>query len=390
MRVLQILHGFSMGGTEALVKDYLLYLKKRGIECAAVCFDVWCGSRFEQELLNAGIEIVNVRDRMPKCLQKYGLIGRAIIYINKYYEIKKVIHTWKPDIIHNHLHTNKFIYFALGKKPLFGQSGKRTVLFHTVHNEPTILWPPMRDERRSFMRTADFLATKKLVKYQQMHFIALHERMRKEVNQLFHVDDTVVLNNGIDFKKYENLRSSNEVRALLHIPENAFLVGHVGRMADQKNHEKVISVFKMVRTLKPNAHLLLVGDGPLEAEVRKKIVEEELQNCTTILSNRGDIPDLMNAMNVFLFPSKFEGLGIVLIEAQKVKLPCVISDAVPEHAVISNYVRVIKLTDDDSVWVDAVTTPFPDAISYTNLDDWNMEHVVEKLLALYREKLNQR
>ena len=387
MRVLHILHGFSMGGAETLVKDYLLCMNQMGVECKVLCFDKWYGSPLEKWVQEAGIPIVNVRDQCPSWIKHLGLIGKGIIWLKKFTGTKKEIVAWKPDVIHTHLYVNSYLYFALGKKPFYGQSGRRTVLFHTVHSEPSALWPAICGKYDSVKKTAHYYATQKLVRYQNMRFIALHGLMREELNRVFLTDNTVVLNNGIDFERFEKPRDANEVRAELHIPKDAFLLGHVGRMAEVKNHRKVVGVFKEVHKRNPNSYLLLVGDGQLEPDIRKTVLENGLENWTVFLSNRGDVPSLMNAMDVFLFPSQFEGLGIVLIEAQKAKLPCVISDTVPGHAIISNYVRVKKLTEDDAAWADAVLSPFPDSISYTNLEEWDIQRVVKKLLALYREEM---
>ena len=383
MRVLQIIHSFYSGGAEALVKDYLLYMKKMGVDCRALCYNYRKDSPFTKQLEDAGVTVMYALDGLPSWLSDLRILYKIAGKVCFYLETKRAIHQWKPDVIHAHLQVNRYLCYSLGKKPFYSESGKRVALWYTAHSEPDALWYKKQTPLEFIKSKTELHATKKLVRYHKMRFIALHDRMREDINQIFHVENTVVLNNGIDFERFEKLRPSCEVRADLNIPENAFLVGHVGRMSGEKNHGKIIQVFKEVHKRIPNSYLLLIGSGKLEGEIRNNIAESGLQDCTIILSNRGDVPDLMNAMNVFLFPSIDEGLGIVLIEAQKCGVPCVISEAVPRRAIISNYVRRMELSSDDKKWADAVTIPFPPNIIYENLEDWDMRHVTEKLLTLY-------
>ena len=104
-----------------------------------------------------------------------------------------------------------------------------------------------------------------------------------------------------------------------------------------------------------------------------------------ILGNRTDVPSLLNAMDVFFFPSVYEGLGIALIEAQKMGLPCVISDRVPSAAVISNLVSVLSLECPKDLWANALCKPVPSNIEYYNLEKWDMNNVVKELEVLYCE-----
>ena len=384
MRVLQIIHGFNMGGAETLVKDYLLYLNANGVECRALCFEEHKKS-YIPLLRNAGISIVNIGELIPQCVKRMGIIGRPIWYAFAYTIFRREVNKWKPDVIHSHLEINRFVRFAVGGKPIKGSNERRTRLFHTVHSKPELLWFEKDVSARERQKQRiEFSATNALIQNQGMRLIALHDRMKVELDELFEVNNTVVVKNGIDFKRFDNAKSSASMRNMLGIPKNAFVIGHVGRFSKQKNHNKILSVFKEIRKSRRDAFMLLVGDGELKETIQDELQKNDLNGCSLILSNREDVPDLMAAMDVFLFPSLNEGLGIVLIEAQKMKLPCIISDTVPSSAIISNLVSVKKLEEEDSEWAKSVLKPYPSDIIYDHLEEWDMNNVIAHLLKLYR------
>lgn len=167
---------------------------------------------------------------------------------------------------------------------------------------------------------------------------------------MFNTSDFEILNNAIDTKKYiYNEEKSLEMKEKLGVTDK-FVVGHVGRFRPQKNHSFIIDIFKEVCEKEPNSILLLVGDGPLEEEIKKKVHDLGLEDKVKFLGSRDDVNDLMQAMDVFILPSLYEGFGIVLIEAQASGLKCVISESIPTDAIISEKVKQLSLGDDISTW----------------------------------------
>lgn len=157
--------------------------------------------------------------------------------------------------------------------------------------------------------------------------------------------EVVVVYNGIDFTKYKcNSALAKEYRQKLGI-DDKIVLGHIGRFNYQKNHEFLIEVFAEFKKNHENSVLLLIGRGELENKIREKVNILGLGEDVKFLGIRDDIPQLLNAMDVFVFPSLFEGLGIVLIEAQISKLPVVVSDRVPEEVIINDHIRRLSLND---------------------------------------------
>lgn len=158
------------------------------------------------------------------------------------------------------------------------------------------------------------------------------------------------IKNGIkveDFKFDIDIR--NRVKKELKL-ENSFIIGHVGRFMKEKNHKFMLEIFKELKKLKNNAVLVLVGEGELEEEIKQKAKDMGIYKDIRFLGVRNDVKYLMQAMDVFLFPSFYEGLGIVLIEAQALGLISVVSENIPEEAFITDLVHKISLKNSADYW----------------------------------------
>lgn len=166
-----------------------------------------------------------------------------------------------------------------------------------------------------------------------------------------------IINNAIDARKYTySPAHRQEMRQQLGIREDAFVVGHVGRFNAVKNHTFLLDVFAQVRRKQQDAVLLLVGEGDLRCEIEKKAESLGLKDGVIFTGMRTDVPDLMQAMDCFVFPSLYEGIPVTMIEAQAAGLPCVISDAVPEESRKTDLVERIGLQQGAVVWADRILT----------------------------------
>ena len=371
MKIMHFIHGLNTGGAETLVKEYLLNFEKSKFDVILLCLKHENESPYEKELECNKIKVVYAQDYLP--FKKQNLLFEKIVNrMCEYCVVRHIVRKEAPDILHTHLPLNAFVKFA--------RPGCRTVIYHTVHNEPMVLWRKDDNGRRR-----DFKAAKWLVKKYGMRFIALHDRMRDEVNEMFGVSNTVVLNNGIDVSKFKWARSGDQVRGELKIPQNAFVVGHVGRFSEQKNHEFLVDVFADMKKKRKNAFLLMVGDGSEKKRIEEKLKKARLDDSYLILSNRSDMPDLMATMDIFVFPSRFEGVGVALIEAQEARLPCFVSDNASEYASISNLVVRLSLDDGVNKWTEAILSYGRPEKVIVEDGDWDIRKVVKKLERLYRD-----
>ena len=368
-KVLQFIHGFSMGGAEKLVSEYCLKLNKEKYDVSVLCFHRY-NTPYEKILEDAGIKVVYASDHIKKYEKiAFQYPGRILMLAKRWLFLRKYLRESKPDVLHFHMALSIYILAA--------NLSKTIKMLRTVHNEPKKRWD------NSVGRRIDFWATKKLVKKHQLQFITLHDEMRKEVNELFNVDNSLVLNNGIDFSVFEKALLKEVVREREGIPQDAYVIGHVGRFNKQKNHKLLIEIFAEIRKKNPKAFLLMIGNGSLQKETETRLKELGLEGKYMILSNRTDIPDLMNAMDKFVFPSNYEGLGIVLIEAQKIGLECVISHVVPDAAIVSNLVKRVDLKASAAHWAEEILNFHVDETRYFGIEEWDMKQVVLRLEEYY-------
>lgn len=161
-----------------------------------------------------------------------------------------------------------------------------------------------------------------------------------------------ILNNAIDAKRY--LYNPDErilQRKKWGIEPDEILVGHVGRFSPQKNHSFLIDIFENIQSI-AFAKLILVGDekGELADQIKEKVAKLGLQDKVIFAGLRSDVADLMQAMDVFVFPSNYEGLPVALVEAQAAGLPCLISDKVSIECKRTDLVRQLPLSDSAETW----------------------------------------
>ena len=154
-----------------------------------------------------------------------------------------------------------------------------------------------------------------------------------------------VVSNAIDFNKFKYSEQKRKVkRKELNISEETLVVGHVGRFSIEKNHKYLIDVFENIHFLNPNSILVLIGDGDIKKDIETYVQQKKLLNHVLFLGERNDINQLYSMMDIFVFPSFYEGLGIALLEAQISLLPCYASKGVPQMSKISNLIEYFDLT----------------------------------------------
>jgi len=161
---------------------------------------------------------------------------------------------------------------------------------------------------------------------------------------------------GIDLVPFAQPICRDAVRTEFHIPRDAFVIGHVGRFTEQKNHAFLLDVAAEVARRDANARFLLVGEGELRPAMMARAAALGLGEHAIFAGSRADVPRLMRgAMDAFLFPSRYEGLGLVLVEAQAAGLPCAIADVVPGEAdIVPPLMHRLSLRQSARQWADAL------------------------------------
>ncbi len=164
---------------------------------------------------------------------------------------------------------------------------------------------------------------------------------------------TIVINNAVDCKKFAfNNQIREEVRKEFSLGNN-LVIGHVGRFNEQKNHVFLIEIFEKILEKNKNVKLLLVGDGPLRDEIMSLVHKKSIENHVIIAGHRKDVYRLLQAMDVFVLPSLFEGLPVIGIEAQVSGLRCVVADTVTRELGVRD-VHFLSLMQKTEEWAEVI------------------------------------
>lgn len=170
---------------------------------------------------------------------------------------------------------------------------------------------------------------------------------------LYAGNNYAVWNNAIDVAKYQYKDSDTRDRCRESLQLNdAFVVGHIGKMNSSKNHSFLLQVFAELRRINENAHLLLVGDGELRREIERQCEALGIVASVSFIGMKDAVVEYLHAMDVFAFPSSFEGLGLALIEAQAAGLSCVASDVVPVETKVTDNVTYLSLKKSPKEWAE--------------------------------------
>lgn len=165
--------------------------------------------------------------------------------------------------------------------------------------------------------------------------------------------EATILHNAVDLGVFRYDPEGREaVRREFDIPGDALLVGHVGRLMTQKNHGYLLQIFSEIQKKRPESKLLLVGKGELEAQLRGQVEQMGLSQAVIFAGVRSDIPQMLSAMDVFVFPSLYEGMPNTVIEAQATGLPCVIADTITREADITGLVQYLPLDKTPGQWAE--------------------------------------
>lgn len=178
---------------------------------------------------------------------------------------------------------------------------------------------------------------------------------QKAGQMLFGKSPFTVLPNGIQVDRFANPdpAARAKIRTAWQVPESARLLGHVGRFSEQKNHLGLLDIFAAIHARDPQARLVLIGTGALEQQAREKTAALGLADRVIFAGVRSDTADCYAAMDAFVLPSLFEGLPVVLVEAQTAGLPCFVSDTVDRDAAFADGVQFLPL-QDPAAWAEAI------------------------------------
>lgn len=198
----------------------------------------------------------------------------------------------------------------------------------------------------------------------------------------------LVIPNAINLEQY---RSATPTSDLSDIPTTSTVIGHMGRFQPMKNHKFVIDFFVEFKKGHDDSYLVLVGDGPLITDVQNYVSELGIGRYVKFLGLRKDVPNILKCIDLFIFPSLFEGLGGSVVEAQASGVPCLVSDSLPKNVDMGlQLVKFHALNESFSSWVveaeQLLTLRKPDfEYIYNAFNDkgFTLDSEIKQLTAIY-------
>lgn len=377
IRILHVIGGMNRGGIETWLMHVL-----RNIDRDHFCMDFLVHTNqpcdYDEEIRALGSEIIPCLDSAKPWL--YALNFKRLLREKGSY-----------DIVHSHVqHFNGYVLL------LAKQSGVRSRIAHS-HNDTSAIEAKSSWTRRLYFNLSKWW----IARYATLGLAASRLAAESLFGSGWKNDLRYqVFYCAIDLLPFREQVNADLVRSEFNIPVDAFVIGHVGRLVEQKNPLFLVEIAAEVAVREPKMRLLLVGSGPLYSTVNAKVQQLGLDDRVIFAGTRSDVNRLMlGAMDVFLFPSIHEGLGLVLIEAQTAGLPCVLSDVVPEEAhVIEPLMQRLSLSQTAEVWSEVILKTLKaqreitqtEAYQLIEKSSFNIHNSVKQLETLYfNQSLNE-
>ena len=328
IRILHVIGVLNRGGAETMIMN--LY---RSIDRTKVQFD-FVENEGDEAAFDA--EIRQLGGRIYHCPRYKGLNHFA--YERWWNDFFKS-HRGEYPIVHGHIGSTAAIYLSIAKK-----YGAYTI----AHSHNT--------NAKTSARNCAYSALSYPTRYIADHFFTCSyaagvDRFGTKIGS--DPSKCKIFHNAIDCQRFlynQNVRTI--VRQQLGIEEKTFVIGNVGRFAPQKNHSFLLDIFIEIKRRSDNAILLLLGDGAIRDEIEEKIKKNSLQDSVILAGVQSEVAPYYQAMDVFVFPSLYEGLPVSLVEAQAAGLHCCVSSNVPSDAAITDLVEFIPLEYGAERWAE--------------------------------------
>lgn len=355
-KVAQMLYMLNMGGVESFLMNVY-----RNIDRAKYQFDfilqVDYEGYYEKEIESLGGKIY----RIPR-FEKH-----PIKHIKELHRILK-----NGDYIAFHRHTANSVVFYDMIIAKFAHIKNRIVHSHNTSHE------------------------KKMLNYICRPFLKIFSTQKLACGNeagkwLYGKADFKVLNNGIDIQKFsfdEEIRK--RYRKELNI-EDKIAIGNVGRLEEQKNHRFLISMFAKLCEESNRYELILCGDGSLRNELENLCEEKNIKDKVKFLGNREDANSILQAMDIFVFPSLYEGLSLALIEAQLSGIPIIMSNKIATETIYNENVKMLEIEEKDiNKWCTEISNYNLELVNRKNvskklIEDYDVNLVAKKLIKIYSE-----
>jgi glycosyltransferase involved in cell wall biosynthesis len=328
-RILHVAGGMNIGGTETMLMNVYRNINRDEVQYDFISYYSSEGY-YDKEIKELGGKVINLPSP-----NSAGPI-RAVK------DLCKVIKLYGPyEAVHCHT------LFNCGLAVLAAYLTKVKVRISHAHTTA--------DEHNYIIRKLYIAFMRALIRIFSTNLAACSE---SAANYLFgdNINSNkkyIYLPNYIEYRKFLETNNSKCIKDELNLKENEKIVGHVGRFIDAKNHDFLVEIIGSMIKKDNNIRGMLVGDGVLKNEIELKVKKMGLENKICFLGLRKDIPEILSCMDLFIFPSIYEGLGLVLLEAQAAGLPCLVSEAIqPEADLEIDLIKRLNISEGIEKWAD--------------------------------------
>ncbi len=317
LRILQYAGGMDRGGLETFLMNV-----HRNIDRSKVQFDYMLHPDEKQAYEDEINELGGICHRIK-------MNGKPALHYIQYRRFLDEFFVQHPEykIVHGHLYTYMPVYLGAAKR-----HGRITIAHTHATKNPN---PSKKGIAKRIMNYS--------VRYTADYFMACSKQAG--IDNFGVKANARFIPNGIDTGKFtfsEEIRRS--VRGNMKVnSENTLVLGHVGRLDAVKNHKFLVDVFKCLHDRVPDSKLWLIGCGELEDNIRSQVHALGLDDAVDFIGAVDNVNEYLMGMDVFAFPSLYEGLGMALVEAECSGLPCVVSDAIQDEAIVSDRITRLKI-----------------------------------------------
>lgn len=338
IRVLHVTGGLNRAGVETWLMHVLRTIDRERFQFDFLVY----GTKpydYESEAMALGARVVRTAD--------YRRIWAFLP------QLRRVLRHGRYDVVHSHVHDFSGIVLREARR-----AGVPVRIAHS-HLDTAMSDRAAGRARRAYLR----LMRASIAANATLGLTASGAARRALFGERDHAFPVANLSYSLNLAPFRDPANRDIVRTRLGIPWDALVLGHAGRFEKQKNHAFLARIFQEAARQEPRAWFLLAGDGTLRPAVERTFSSYGISNRTTFTGSVANVARLMlGAMDVFVFPSLAEGLGLVLVEAQAAGLPCIFSDCVPEEAdVVDDLVHRLPLTAPAADWarraIAAVSAP---------------------------------
>jgi len=364
--VVNVVQAFNAGGIQKLLLEYLRYFKNHpSIYYTVLVLEKNRNSAFDLIAEEEGLDVVYLNCEMSE--NKHYFIRTIWNYLDYNGKLFLWLQKNKPDIIHTH-NTRIFIRIQGCIKALVN----KYKWYHTLHSDPTAVCEK------------HLPIAQKVFKQLGVKPICLNNTQFEKARERYGIKECDILYNIFDIREFQKTNYDRKsVRIQFHIPQDAYVVGAVGRLDLVKNYSFLVDAFAEVVKKNSRAVLVFVGDGSERENLRRQTRELGIEENVYFLGTQTELYKIYDMMDVFVSTSLTEAAPFVVLEAQTVGTKCVVASSIPVESVFTK--NVVRMSGDATLdeWVQEILCPKNFSTPVSNLEDYSIEKNAMKLVDIY-------